>query len=71
MSLAQVVYHISNDDSFANQWRKNPQAALADHGLKLSQEEQAFLFTALNSYETKSTQKIKLAELSYGTPWYG
>jgi hypothetical protein len=70
MSLAQVVYNISNDDTFAKQWRTNPQAALADRGLELSKEEQAFLFTALNSYETKSTQKIKLAELNYGLPWF-
>ena len=47
MSLAQVVYSISTDHDFAAQWNKDPEAALAGRGLKLSSEEMAFLLSVI------------------------
>ncbi len=46
MTLAQVVYQMSNDTDFASQLFSNPESALKSRGLKLSQEELAFLVTA-------------------------
>ncbi len=46
MTLAQVVYQMSNDTDFASQLFTNPESTLKSHGLKLSQEELAFLVTA-------------------------
>jgi hypothetical protein len=46
MTLAQVVYQMSNDTDFASQLFSNPESTLKLHGLKLSQEELAFLVTA-------------------------
>jgi hypothetical protein len=47
MSLAQVIYNISNDSDFASKWRNDPEAALAGKGLKLSREELVFLSEGL------------------------
>ena len=47
MALAQVVYQISTDASFATQLRSNPESALEKKGWSLSKEEIAFLVTAL------------------------
>ena len=38
MTLAQVVYNISTDNEFARMWSNDPEAALAQRGLKLSRE---------------------------------
>ena len=46
MTLAQVVYQMSNDTDFASQLFSNPESTLKSRGLKLSQEELAFLVTA-------------------------
>lgn len=47
MALAQVVYQISTDASFASQLRNNPEKALEKKGWSLSKEEIAFLVSAL------------------------
>ena len=47
MALAQVVYQISTDASFASQLRSNPESALENKGWSLSKEEIAFLVSAL------------------------
>ncbi len=47
MTLAQVVYNISTDNEFAKMWNTDPEAALAERGLKLSREEMAFLSKGL------------------------
>lgn len=61
MTLAQVVYNISTDSDFAAQWRMDPDAALAGKGLKLSQEEKAFLTSGLSR---KSQDKMSIEELA-------
>lgn len=69
MSLAQVVYNISNDADFAALWRSDPDAALAKRGLKLSKEEQAFLSRGLNS-GTAESDKVRLSDLmALATQW--
>ena len=70
MTLAQVVYKISTDADFAAQWRTDPEATLAQRGIKLSKEEQAFLMTGLKRYDPDSKSKVKLSQLGYGLPWY-
>lgn len=60
MSLAQVVYNMSNDADFAALWRSDPEKALAKRGLKLSKEEQAFLSRGLNRAEG---EKVRLSDL--------
>jgi hypothetical protein len=47
MSIAQVVHRMSTDNDFANQWRIDPEGALAKRGLWLSNEELAFLKAGL------------------------
>ena len=47
MTLAQVVYNISTDNEFVKMWNTDPEAALAQRGLKLSREEMAFLSKGL------------------------
>jgi len=47
MSIAQVVHSMSTDNDFANQWRIDPEGALAKRGLWLSNEELAFLKAGL------------------------
>ena len=46
MTLAQVVYQMSNDTDFLSQLLDNPESALKKKGFELSQEELAFLLTA-------------------------
>ena len=59
MTLAQVVYNISTDAEFASQWRSDPEAALANRGLMLSQEEMAFLSRGLKRHsQEKATLTI-------------
>ena len=47
MSIAQVVHSMSTDIDFANQWRIDPEGALAKRGWWLSNEELAFLKAGL------------------------
>lgn len=68
MTLAQVVYEISNNEDFATEYRSNPEAALAQKGLTLSKEEQAFLRMGLN-HSSGSRQKVDFAKVGMGMPW--
>ncbi len=67
MSLAQVCYNISNDMDFAAQWRRDPDEALAKRGLKLSNEEKAFLSAGLQGGE--GTISLKNVLLPYASSW--
>jgi hypothetical protein len=59
MTLAQVVYNISTDAEFASQWKSDPEAALANRGLMLSQQEMAFLSRGLKRHsQEKATLTI-------------
>ena len=62
MSLAQVVYNISNDSDFAAKWRNNPEAALASKGFRLSREEVAFLSSGLRKNGQEENQ-VRLSEI--------
>ena len=64
MSLAQVVYNISNDDEFVSIWNLDPETALADKGLQLSREEMAFLQTGLINSRNPGNKKVRLSELA-------
>ena len=63
MSLAQVVYKMSNDSDFVDQWRRNPEVALANNGFQLSQEEFDFLARGLRRVGDNGSQKVKLSDL--------
>ena len=72
MSLAQVVYNISNDADFASQWRKDPEAALAGKGYQLSLEEFNFLSVGLLKSGHTEGHRINLSELiSTRSSWKG
>lgn len=58
MSLAQVVYNITNDKDFAAQMRSDPENALAQRGWSLSREEVAFLSRGL--WRGKDRMSIRL-----------
>jgi hypothetical protein len=58
MSLAQVVYRISTDSSFAAEWQRNPEAALAGQGLRLSREEMTFLSQGLKRRGYEGSQSL-------------
>lgn len=61
MTLAQVVHKISKDSSFASEWQKDPEAALASSGLELSREEIAFLSKGL---KRSDGQTVRLPDVS-------
>jgi len=63
MSLAHVVYKISNDSDFAAQWRQDPKAALTGNGYSLSREELAFLSKGLRRAGFEEGQTLHLSEL--------
>ena len=63
MSLAQVVYRISNDSDFAAQWRQNPEAALSGNGFDLTSEEFEFLARGLRRVAGEGGLKVNLADL--------
>jgi len=63
MSLAHVVYKISNDSDFATQWRRDPKAALAGNGFDLSREEFAFLSKGLRRVGFEDGRKLLLNDL--------
>ena len=70
MTLAQVVYNISTDADFASQWRSDPDAALANRGMMLSQEEKAFLTRGLKRHgQEKATLTIGQGAGVVGASW--
>jgi hypothetical protein len=62
MSIAQVVHSMSTDNDFANQWRIDPEGALAKRGLWLSNEELAFLKAGLKRSGLKDDE-VHLSDL--------
>ena len=62
MTLAQVVYQMSNDTDFASELYSNPEAALAKRGLKLSRQEINFLVTARHRVEQQKLDVVSLAD---------
>ena len=64
MSLAQVVYNISIDREFAAQWNHDPETALEEKGLQLSQEEFAFLSSGLANGKNGDEREVRLSELA-------
>jgi hypothetical protein len=64
MSLAQVVYNISTDSDFAALWRRDPEAALAGKGFKLSREELEFLSAGLRRGGHEEGRSIRLSDLA-------
>lgn len=63
MTLAQVVYQMSNDAEFASELYSNPEAALAQRGLKISNEELAFLLTARHRVEQQKLDVVSLSDV--------
>ncbi len=70
MTLAKVVYEISNNADFAAQYRSNPDTALAQKGLTLSKEEQAFLRMGL-SQASGTRRKVDFAKVGMASGWCG
>jgi hypothetical protein len=69
MSIAQVVYRISTDNDFANQWNLDPEGTLAKRGLWLSNEELAFLKAGLKR-NGQDVQEVSLSDiLRKATSW--
>lgn len=66
MTLAQVVYNMSTDTDFAARMHSDPESALAERGLKLSKEEQAFLSKGLTRESEKRVTLSDLASLYAG-----
>ena len=64
MSLAHVIYNISNDADFAALWRSDPEAALAHKGLKLGREELIFLLDGLKRNRFEDGQTVRLSDLA-------
>ncbi len=69
MSLAQVVYNMSTDNDFAAHFRRDPEAALAGRGFKLSREEFAFLSTGLT--RNGRSDKVRLSDLAVKASTWG
>lgn len=71
MTLAQVVYNISTDNEFARLWNADPDAALAQRGLKLSREEMAFLKNGLHrKNSTQGTLVLSDGDAINRAAWY-
>ena len=70
MTLAQVVYQMSNDPDFAAQLLASPEATLAKYGLRLSKEEIAFLLTAHRREDQTRTRIAALAQ-THASNWRG
>lgn len=64
MSLAQVVYNMSTDNEFAAHWNHDPETALVEKGLQLSQEELAFLSSGLKNGRGGDKGQVRLSELA-------
>jgi len=60
MSLAKVVYNLSTDHDFASQWKTDPEGTLAKRGLRLTNEELAFLKTGL---KRRDTDNVRISDL--------
>ena len=60
MTLAQVVYNMSQDRDFASQLQSNPETTLATRGYNLSKEELAFLLST--NHQEKETRILNLAD---------
>ena len=70
MTLAQVVYQMSTDTDFASQLYSNPESALAKRGLRISNEELAFLLTAHHRVEQSKLDVVSLSDVGNGM-WNG
>ena len=71
MTLAQVVYNISTDNEFAKMWNADPEAALAQRGLKLSREEMAFLKNGLQRKNSmQDTLVLSSGDTINQVSWY-
>lgn len=66
MTLAQVVFQMSNDSDFATQLFSSPESTLANRGLRLSKEELAFLLTTRHKNDD-FTRIVALADTRAGT----
>jgi hypothetical protein len=64
MTLAQVVYQMSTDQDFAAHMRMDPDAALAEKGMQLSKEEQAFLSRGLVRASRSDGSQVRLADMT-------
>ena len=64
MTLAHVVYQLSNDEDFAAKMKSDPETALAERGLKLSKEEQAFLSRGLSRGTHADGTKVNMSEVA-------
>ena len=62
MSLAKVVYQLSTDNDFASQWKVDPEGTLAKKGLRLTNEELAFLKKGL---KRRTADQVRLSDLLY------
>jgi hypothetical protein len=69
MTLAHVVYNISNDSDMAALWRSDPKAALAKMGFQLSQEELEFLSSGLKRTDEASDRFVNIRDLPDSTGW--
>lgn len=68
MTLAQVVYQMSNDRDFAAELFANPEVALAKRGWELSKEEIAFLLTAQRREDQAKVHIAAMAD-TVGGAW--
>jgi hypothetical protein len=64
MTLAQVVYQLSTDSEFAARMQTDPEVALAEKGLQLSKEEQAFLTRGLRRGTRSDGSTISMQEVT-------
>ena len=64
MSIAQVVYNITTDSEFADQWQLDPETTLAESGSQLSREEFAFLSTGIKNGRNGNNGNVRLSELA-------
>jgi hypothetical protein len=62
MSLGKVVHQLSTDHDFAAQWKTDPEGTLAKQGLRLTNEELAFLKVGLKRREAT---EVRLSDLMY------
>lgn len=70
MTLAQVVHQMSTDADFASQLYSNPEAALSKRGLKISNEELAFLLSSRHRVEQEKLDIVSLSNVTNGN-WRG
>ncbi len=64
MTLAQVVYQLSNDSDFAARMQSDPEVALAEKGFQLSKEEQAFLSRGLRRSSRGEGSRLSMNEVA-------